>query len=44
MTSEKRAKFSQIQSSTAAGAGRQDIGTWFDLLDMDDHASFGGKI
>jgi len=43
-TTEKRGKFSQIQSSTQAGARRQDIGTWFDLLDMDDHASFGGKI
>ncbi|HTA29580.1 MAG TPA: DUF5069 domain-containing protein [Candidatus Cybelea sp.] len=22
---------------------REDIGTWFDLLDLDDHCSFGGK-
>ena len=22
---------------------REDIKTWFDLLDLDDHASFGGK-
>jgi len=22
---------------------RADIGTWFDLLDLDDYASFGGK-
>lgn len=43
-TAEKRAKMSQIQASTPAGAARNDIGTWFDLLDMDDHASFGGKV
>lgn len=24
-------------------ASRLDIGTWFDLLDLDDFASFGGK-
>lgn len=23
--------------------GREDIATWFDVLDMDDHVSFGGK-
>jgi len=23
---------------------REDIRTWFDLLDLDDHASFGGKV
>jgi len=22
---------------------REDINTWFDLLDLDDHCSFGGK-
>ena len=22
---------------------REDIGTWFDLLDLDDHCTFGGK-
>jgi len=43
-TLEKRAKFSQIQDSSPAGSRRQDIGSWFDLLDMDDHASFGGKV
>lgn len=25
------------------GAQREDIGTWFDLLDLDDYVSFGGK-
>lgn len=44
MTVEKRGKMSQIQQSSPAGALREDIGTWFDLLDMDDHASFGGKV
>lgn len=23
---------------------RTDIASWFDLLDMDDYASFGGKV
>ena len=27
----------------AGGAGREDIATWFDVLDLDDHASHGGK-
>ena len=27
----------------AGGAEREDISTWFDALDLDDHASFGGK-
>lgn len=44
MNSEKRAKMSQIQQSSPASAARDDIGSWFDLLDMDDHASFGGKV
>ena len=26
-----------------AGPKREDIATWFDVLDLDDHASFGGK-
>ena len=26
-----------------AGAKREDIATWFDLLDLDDYVSFGGK-
>ena len=25
------------------GAQREDIATWFDLLDLDDYVSFGGK-
>lgn len=43
-TADKRTKLSQLQASTPAGAARTDIATWFDLLDMDDHASFGGAI
>jgi len=27
----------------AAGKSRDDIATWFDLLDVDDHVTFGGK-
>ena len=23
--------------------GREDINTWFDLLDLDDYCTFGGK-
>jgi len=33
-------------NSIVAGAGgteREDIYTWFDALDLDDHASYGGK-
>ncbi len=26
-----------------SGKGREDIAGWFDLLDLDDHVSFGGK-
>jgi hypothetical protein len=32
------------QSSTPAGAKRDDITAWFDVLDLDDHQSFGGKV
>ena len=39
-----RAKLSDYQTSTAAGAKREDIVTWFDVLDLDDHQSFGGKV
>jgi hypothetical protein len=27
----------------AAGPAREDIGSWFDLLDLDDYVSFGGR-
>jgi hypothetical protein len=43
-TAEKRAKMSALQASTPGGAVREDIATWFDLLDLDDHASFGGNV
>jgi hypothetical protein len=36
----------EFVSEVAAGAGgaaREDIATWFDVLDLDDHASYGGK-
>ncbi|HAZ66405.1 MAG TPA: DUF5069 domain-containing protein, partial [Opitutae bacterium] len=43
-TPDRRLKMNTIQASTPAGAARDDVASWFDLLDMDDHASFGGKI
>ena len=39
-----RAKLTEYQSATPAGAKREDIVTWFDVLDLDDHQSFGGKV
>jgi len=39
-----RSKLTEYQSSTPAGAKREDISTWFDVLDLDDHQSFGGKV
>jgi hypothetical protein len=41
---EKRGRLSAYQSSTPAGGAREDIFTWFDVLDLDDHQSFGGKV
>lgn len=41
---EKRSRLSAYQSSTPAGGAREDIFTWFDVLDLDDHQSFGGKV
>jgi hypothetical protein len=41
---EKRERMSLYQSSTPAGGKRDDIFTWFDVLDLDDHQSFGGKV
>ncbi len=38
---ESRDKFSAYHR--ASGPLREDIGTWFDVLDLDDFASFGGK-
>lgn len=38
---DSREKFSAYHR--ASGAHRDDIGTWFDVLDLDDFASFGGK-
>ncbi len=38
---ESRQFFNELHSK--AGANREDIMTWFDLLDLDDHVSFGGK-
>jgi hypothetical protein len=38
---ESRDFFGKMHQSIAPG--RADIATWFDLLDVDDFASFGGK-
>ena len=29
--------------SDAGGAAREDVSTWFDVLDLDDHVTAGGK-
>ena len=38
---ESREYFNEIHSKAAPK--REDIATWFDLLDVDDYVSFGGK-
>ena len=38
---ETREYFSSVHKQ--AGPNREDIATWFDLLDLDDYVSFGGK-
>jgi hypothetical protein len=38
---ESRAYFNELHSKAASK--REDIVTWFDLLDLDDYVSFGGK-
>ncbi|HPA20476.1 MAG TPA: DUF5069 domain-containing protein [Verrucomicrobiae bacterium] len=38
---DSRAYFNELHSKVAPG--RTDIATWFDLLDLDDYVSFGGK-
>ena len=38
---ESRQYFNELQSKAAPK--REDVATWFDLLDVDDYASFGGK-
>jgi len=39
---EKREYFNQTHKDIAPG--REDISTWFDWLDLDDYASYGGKV
>jgi hypothetical protein len=39
--SESREFFNGLHSKI--GPKREDIATWFDLLDLDDYVSFGGK-
>jgi hypothetical protein len=38
---ESRKYFSEMHA--AAAPKREDLGTWFDLLDVDDFVTFGGK-
>jgi hypothetical protein len=38
---DKRKYFNEIHAKVAPH--RNDIATWFDLLDLDDYVSFGGK-
>lgn len=38
---DSRAYFNELHKNTAAH--REDVATWFDLLDLDDYVSFGGK-
>jgi hypothetical protein len=40
LATEGRAYFNQVHS--AVGPRREDIGTWFDLLDLEDFVCFGG--
>ena len=38
---ESRQFFNELQQKVAPK--REDLATWFDLLDVDDHVTFGGK-
>lgn len=38
---ESRGYFNDLLKT--AGPNREDIATWFDLLDLDDYVTFGGK-
>jgi hypothetical protein len=38
---DTRGFFNEMQSKIAPN--REDIVTWFDMLDLDDYVSFGGK-
>jgi hypothetical protein len=39
--SDSRKYFTELQEKSAPN--REDVSTWFDLLDVDDYVSFGGK-
>ncbi len=39
---EMRAFFNELHTSVAPK--REDISSWFDLLDVDDYVTFGGKV
>jgi hypothetical protein len=38
---DSRAYFNELHKKAAPH--REDVATWFDLLDLDDHVSFGGR-
>ena len=38
---ESRGYFNELHQKAAPK--REDVATWFDLLDLDDYVSFGGK-
>jgi hypothetical protein len=38
---DSRGYFNELHTKTAPN--REDVQTWFDLLDLDDYVSFGGK-
>jgi hypothetical protein len=38
---DSRAFFNELHAKAAPH--REDVATWFDLLDLDDYVSFGGK-
>ncbi len=35
-------EFVSAQVAKAGGLAREDVGTWFEFLDLDDHVTFGG--
>jgi hypothetical protein len=41
MDAESREYFNDLHKQAAPA--REDVATWFDLLDVDDYVSFGGK-
>ena len=36
-------QFANELVANAGGADREDLATWFEILDFDDHVTYGGK-